>query len=57
MNEYSIVQIISLLGFLILAVSAFASWGLNWGKVLRMSLIWAAVFVGMVLIFSIVAPQ
>ena len=56
MNEYSVVQIISLVGFLILALSGLAAHRLNWGKTLRLGLIWAAIFVSVVLLFSIVGP-
>lgn len=56
MTEYSIVQIISLLGFLILALSALASHRLNWSKAVRMGLIWVAIFLGVGLLFSIVGP-
>ncbi|MGQ7829112.1 hypothetical protein [Altererythrobacter sp. Z27] len=56
MNEFSIVQIISLVGFLILALSALASHRLDWGKAIRMGLVWAAIFVGIALLFSIVGP-
>lgn len=57
MNEFSIVQIISLVGFLILALSALASHRLDWGKAIRMGLIWSTIFVGVVLLFSIVGPE
>lgn len=57
MNEYAIVQIISLAGFLILALSALASHRLSWSKAVRLGLIWAAIFVGVALLFSIVAPS
>jgi hypothetical protein len=53
-NEFSIVQIMSLVGFLILALSALASHRLDFGKAIRMGLIWCAIFVGIALLFSIV---
>lgn len=56
MNEFSIVQIMSLVGFLILALSALASHRLDLGKAIRMGLIWSAIFVGIALLFSIVGP-
>lgn len=56
MKEYSIVQIVALVGFLILALSALASHRLNWSKALRMGLLWVAVFLGVALLFSIVGP-
>ena len=53
MSEIQIVQIISLVGFLILAGSALASFRLSWSKVLRMALIWGAIFCAVALFFSI----
>ncbi|MFZ9395248.1 MAG: hypothetical protein ACO25F_04195 [Erythrobacter sp.] len=57
MNEVSVVQIVSLVGFLILAISALASHKLDSAKALRMGLMWAAIFLGVALLFSIVGPQ
>jgi hypothetical protein len=54
MNEYEIVRIISLVGFLILAASAFASFKLSWSKTLRMVLIWGSIFAAAALFFSII---
>ena len=50
------VQIVALLGWLILAGSALASYRLSWSKALRMGLIWAAIFTAVALLFSIVGP-
>ncbi|NNF94508.1 MAG: hypothetical protein HKM91_07930 [Altererythrobacter sp.] len=54
MNEFQIVQIISLVGFLILAGSALASFKLSWSKALRMALIWGSIFSAVALFFSII---
>lgn len=54
MNEFQIVQIISLGGFLILAGSALASFRLSWSKALRMALIWGSIFCAFALFFSII---
>nr|WP_298896401.1 hypothetical protein [uncultured Altererythrobacter sp.] len=54
MNEFQIVQIISLVGFLILAGSALASFRLSWSKALRMALIWGSIFCAVALFFSII---
>ena len=56
MNEYEIVRIISLVGFLILAASALAAHRLDLGKAVRMGLIWIAIFFAVALLFSIVGP-
>ena len=54
MNEVGIVSIISLIGFLVLAVGALRAHQLSWGKGLRMALTWAAIFVGMFLFIDLV---
>ena len=54
MNEFGIVSIISLLGFLILAVSALRAHQLSWGAGLRMALTWAAIFAGVFLFIDLV---
>ena len=55
MNEYSIVSIISLLGFLVLAVSALSAHRLPLRKGLVMALAWGAIFAIVVLFINIVA--
>ncbi len=52
MNEYGWVQLIALGGWLILAVSAFASYRLNWSHAVRLALIWAGIFLAVGLLFS-----
>jgi len=54
MSDIQIVQIISLVGFLILAISALASFRLSWAKALRTALIWSAIFCAVALFFSII---
>ncbi|MDA0819657.1 MAG: hypothetical protein O2879_03075 [Proteobacteria bacterium] len=54
MSDIQIVQIISLVGFLILAGSSLASFRLSWPKALRMALIWSSVFFAVALFFSII---
>ncbi len=45
MNQFDTVQLISLLGFLVLAVGALAGQRLQWKKGLVMALTWAGLFV------------
>lgn len=54
MNEYQIVQIISLLGVLVLAGSALLSYQLSWAKGLRMVLVWGAILCAVTLFFNII---
>lgn len=56
MNDAQLVQIVALVGWLLLAGSALASFKLSWSKALRMGLIWAAIFASVALLFSIVGP-
>jgi len=53
-SDGSWVSIIALLGWLILAGSALASFQLSWGKALRMGLVWITVFAGVFLVFYMV---
>lgn len=50
MNDVAIISVISLLGWLVLAGSAFASFQLSWGKTVQLALMWLAVFSGLFLI-------
>lgn len=54
MNEFDLVQLISLLGFLILVGSAFVGQRLNWKKGAVMALTWAGIFVMCFLFISLV---
>ena len=53
-SETQLVQIVALVGWLILAGSALASYKLSWGKAAKMALTWAAIFVGVFVLFSLV---
>ncbi len=54
MNEGQMVSIVALLGWLILAGGALASYRLNWSKALKMMLTWVAIFAGLFLLFDAV---
>ena len=56
MSEFEVVRIVSLVGFLILALSALVAHRLNFAKAVRMGLIWIAIFYTVALLFSIVGP-
>ncbi len=55
MNEFDIVQIISLVGFLVLAVSALSAHRLSMKKGVVMALSWAAIFAVVVLFIRAVS--
>lgn len=50
MNDIALISIVAMLGWLVLAGSAFASFRLGWGKTLRLVLVWLAIFVGLFVI-------
>ena len=54
MNQFGAVHLIALLGWLILASSAVASYRLGWKENVRMALTWAGIFVAVALAFSLV---
>ena len=54
MNEFDIVSSISLVGFLVLAVSALSAHRLSWKKGIVMALSWAAIFAIVVLFISMI---
>jgi hypothetical protein len=53
MNEVGWVSIIAMLGWLVLAFSAYRSHRVDTGKTLRMALTWAAIFTGAALLFGL----
>ncbi|MCK0099549.1 hypothetical protein MWU38_09150 [Qipengyuania sp. S6317L1] len=50
MSEGSIISIVALLGWLILAGSALASFRMGWGKMAQLALVWLAIFAGLFVI-------
>ena len=54
MSEFDIVQIIALIGWLVLAGGAMASYRLNWKEGLRLGFIWAVIFATVFLVISII---
>ncbi len=54
MSEFDTIQIISLLGFLVLAGSALIGQRLNWKKGLIMAMTWAGIFLMVFLFISLV---
>lgn len=53
MNNPGLISIIALLGWLVLAASAYRSYQMNWSETLRMALIWAAIFAGVTFVFTL----
>lgn len=53
MNQYEIIGIVSLLGWLFIAGSALASYRLGWGQMAKMALTWLAIFLGLFLLVGL----
>jgi hypothetical protein len=47
MNEGALISIVALVGWLILAGSAMASYRLGWSKIVQLALVWLAIFAGL----------
>jgi len=50
MSEGALISIVAMVGWLILAGSALASYRLSWGKTVKIALTWLAIFVGLFLV-------
>ena len=57
MNDASIVSIIALLGWLILAGSAMASFRLGWSKIVQLALVWFAIFAGLFVVADLLGAS
>lgn len=57
MNEASILSVVVMIGWLILAGSALASFKLGWSKMLKLALVWLAIFVGLFLISDLMGAR
>ena len=55
MSDFDTVQIVALIGWLILCVSALSARRLSWKKGLSMALVWLTIFVGVALFVSAVS--
>ncbi|VVT15516.1 hypothetical protein [Erythrobacter sp. EC-HK427] len=55
MNGVHWVSIIGLVGWLALAAGAYRSYQIDTSDTIRMALIWAAIFVGVAFVFSVIA--
>ena len=55
MNDYALISIVAMVGWLVLMMSSFASFKLGWSKTIQMALVWAAIFVGGTLLVGLFA--
>ena len=57
MNEGAIISIVALLGWLILAGSAMASYRLGCSKMLQLALVWLAIFAGLFVVADLLGAS
>ncbi|MEP0391471.1 MAG: hypothetical protein ABJ205_01255 [Erythrobacter sp.] len=57
MNEGMIISIVAMLGWLILAGSALASFKLGWNKMAQLALVWLAIFAGLFVIAELLGAR
>ena len=50
MSEGALISIVAMVGWLILAGSALASYKLGWSKIAQFALVWLAIFAGLFVI-------
>jgi hypothetical protein len=49
-SDGALISIVALVGWLVVAGSAFASYRLGWSKILQIAVIWVAIFAGLFVI-------
>ena len=54
MSEIDTVQIVALIGWIILCISALSARRLSWRNGFSMALVWVAIFVGVALFISVI---
>lgn len=54
MSDMAIISIISLVGWLIIAGGALASYQLGWSKLVQLALVWVAIFAGGYLLVTLI---
>ena len=54
MNQFDTVQLIALIGWLVLAAGALASYRMDWKQGLRLGFLWAVIFATVFLFISVI---
>ncbi len=57
MNEGAIISIVAMLGWLILAGSALASFRMGWSKMVQLGLVWLAIFAGLFVVADLLGAR
>lgn len=57
MSDAGVISIITMIGWLLLAGSALASYRLSWGKTAQLALMWISIFVGLFLLVRLLGLE
>lgn len=57
MNEGAWISIVAMVGWLILAGSAMASFRLGWSKIAQLALVWLAIFAGLFVVADLLGAR
>ena len=57
MNDSAIISIVAMIGWLILAGSAMASFRLGWNKMAQLALVWLAIFAGLYVVADLLGAR
>ena len=52
MTDMATIQIVALVGWLALMLSAYASYRLEWKQTVKMALVWACIFAGLTFVIG-----
>lgn len=57
MNEGTVISLVALIGWLVLAGSAIASFRLGWSRIVQLGLIWLAIFAGLFVVADLLGAR
>lgn len=57
MNDLTTISVVSMLGWLVLAIVSFASFRLSWGKTMQLALVWLAIFGGLFVVILVLGLE
>ncbi len=57
MSDGALISIVAMVGWLILAGSALASYRLGWSKIAQLALVWLAIFAGLFVVADLLGAR
>ncbi len=57
MSDGALISIVAMLGWLVLAGSAMASYRLGWSKIAQLALVWLAIFAGLFVVADLLGAR